>query len=279
MLDTTNGINRRIAMLIDGDNAQASLMGKMLEEASKYGVITIRRIYGDWTETNMKGWKQELHTHAIQPIQQFRYTIGKNATDSALIIDAMDILYTSGVDGFCIVSSDSDYTRLATRIREKNLFVMGIGKQNTPRAFVNACDVFVYTEILIAQDVEQAAPVPVPAVATSTSSAAAVTSTPPVADKRAAADSETMQKLFRTAYELSMQEDGWAFLGAMGNKLRQLDPGFDPRTYGHKQLLSLIRANPDMFEIRPTKGSGAANIYIRLKPAEPKPAAKTSRKR
>ena len=121
---------RRLAMLIDGDNAQPSIMDKMIAEASKYGVITIRRIYGDWTESSMKSWKSTLHTYAVQPIQQFRYTVGKNATDSALIIDAMDILYTAGVDGFCLVSSDSDYTKLAMRIREKNLFVMGIGRRN-----------------------------------------------------------------------------------------------------------------------------------------------------
>src|SRR5512145_1459015 len=140
--------SRRIAMLIDGDNAQPSLIGNMLAEASKYGLVIIRRIYGDWTTANMNGWKDTLQTYAIQPIQQFRYTVGKNATDSAMIIDAMDTLYQGGIEGFCLVSSDSDYTRLATRIREKNLFVMGIGKEITPRAFVDACNVFVYTEKL-----------------------------------------------------------------------------------------------------------------------------------
>ena len=122
--------NRRIAMLIDGDNAQPSLIKHMLAEAGKYGLVTIRRIYGDWTTANMNGWKETLQTYAIQPIQQFRYTIGKNATDSAMIIDSMDILYEGGIDGFCLVSSDSDYTRLATRIREKGVFVMGIGKRS-----------------------------------------------------------------------------------------------------------------------------------------------------
>ena len=130
--------NQRIAMLIDGDNAQPSMIEKMLAETTKYGLITIRRIYGDWTASNMGGWKEVLQTHAIQPIQQFRYTVGKNATDSAMIIDAMDLFYSGNVDGFCLVSSDSDYTRLATRIREQGIFVMGIGKKQTPRAFVNA---------------------------------------------------------------------------------------------------------------------------------------------
>ena len=138
--------DRRIAMLIDGDNAQPSLIEHMLAETSKYGLVTLRRIYGDWTAANMSGWKDKLQTYAIQPIQQFRYTTGKNATDSAMIIDAMDILYTGGMDAFCLVSSDSDYTRLATRIKEKGAFVIGMGKKNTPRAFVNGCDVFVYTE-------------------------------------------------------------------------------------------------------------------------------------
>ena len=133
--------NRRMAILIDGDNAQPSLIEKILSESSKYGTTTVRRNYGDWTTSNMGGWKDTLQTYAIQPIQQFRYTIGKNATDSAMIIDAMDLLYSGTVDAFCLVSSDSDYTRLATRIREKGFFVMGIGQKKTPRAFVNACDV------------------------------------------------------------------------------------------------------------------------------------------
>src|SRR5512144_2047801 len=140
---------QKIAMLIDGDNAQAGLLSQMLVEAARYGQVTVRRIYGDWTTANMNSWKETLNFHAFQPIQQFRYTVGKNATDSAMIIDAMDILYTESVHGFCIVSSDSDYTRLATRIREKSLFVMGIGKKMTPSAFVKACDVFVYTENLL----------------------------------------------------------------------------------------------------------------------------------
>src|SRR6185295_11580944 len=146
----TNG-RQRIAMLIDGDNAQAGLLPQMLAESGRHGQVTVRRIYGDWTTVNMNSWKETLNFHAFQPIQQFRYTIGKNATDSAMIIDAMDILHSSVVDGFCLVSSDSDYTRLATRIRETGIFVMGIGEKKTPKPFVNACDVFVYTENLVAE--------------------------------------------------------------------------------------------------------------------------------
>lgn len=238
----------RIAILFDGDNAQSSLIGEMLAEAGKYGLITIRRIYGDWTETNMKSWKDILNDHAVQPIQQFRYTTKKNATDSALIIDAMDILYEGVVSGFCLVSSDSDYTRLATRIREKGIFVMGIGKRSTPRAFVNGCEVFVYTENLrpdaatppTAQrskrkkDVEPSPPEPLP--------------------------------LLRRALDMSAQEDGWAFLGAVGNRLRQLDPGFDARTYGHRQLSQLVRSFPDEFEIWEKKSQdGPSVISVRPK--------------
>ena len=141
---------QKIAMLIDGDNAQPSLLPQMLVEGARYGQVTVRRIYGDWTTANMNSWKETLNFHAFQPIQQFRYTIGKNATDSAMIIDAMDILHSGVVDAFCLVSSDSDYTRLATRIRETGIFVMGIGEKKTPKPFVNACDVFVYTENLVA---------------------------------------------------------------------------------------------------------------------------------
>ncbi len=248
---------RRLALLIDGDNAQAALLGQMLAETSKYGVVTIRRVYGDWTTPEMKSWKQALHVYALQPVQQFRYTVGKNATDSAMIIDAMDVLDTAGVDGFWLVSSDSDYTRLATRIREKNLFVMGIGRQTTPRAFVNACDVFVYTENLQAEEAAVAAAPP----DTSPTPVAAVTT----AVNSPEAKDVPLKQLFRTAFELSVQENGWATLSTMGNKLRQLDPGFDPRTYGHRQLLLLLQAHPELFDIKRTKKSGRTNIAVRLR--------------
>src|SRR5512141_2721684 len=142
---------QKIAMLIDGDNAQAGLLTQMLVEAARYGQFTVWHIDGEWTTSNMNSWKETLNYHAFQPIQQFRYTVGKNATDSAMIIDAMDIMHSGVVDAFCLVSSDSDYTRLATRIRETGIFVMGIGEKKTPKAFVNACDVFVYTENLVAE--------------------------------------------------------------------------------------------------------------------------------
>jgi uncharacterized LabA/DUF88 family protein len=248
--------NRRLALMIDGDNAQAKLLPQMLAEVSKYGTLTIRRVYGDWTEPEMKSWKEVLHSYALQPVQQFRYTQGKNATDSALIIDTMDILYTASVEGICIASSDSDYTRLATRIREKNLFVLGIGKNITPRAFVNACDIFVYTEILQGvadEEVKTEAPVPITIENTVKAVVEAVT------------DLTRLEGLLRTAFESSVQEDGWAHLGAVGNFLRQLDPGFDPRTYGHKQLLQLVENNDNFIVDKVQNENGSAAVYIRLR--------------
>jgi hypothetical protein len=239
---------RRIAMLIDGDNAQPTLISNMLAETGKYGQVTIRRIYGDWTTANMNGWKDTLQTNAIQPIQQFRYTIGKNATDSAMIIDCMDILYEGVVDGFCLVSSDSDYTRLATRIREKGVFVMGIGKKMTPRAFVSACDVFVYSENLL-PDVD------FNRQAKAKKSAAGVEATAP-----------DLIPLLRKGFDLAVQDDGWAFLGVLGQHLRQLDPSFDPRTYGYKQLSHLIKAQTDIFKMKVNKEQkGTAIISVTLK--------------
>jgi len=245
--------NRRLMLMIDGDNAQAALLPQMLAEVSKYGVMKIRRVYGDWGSPQLKPWKDLLHTYALKPEQQFSYTSGKNATDIALIIDAMDFINSAGVDGICIVSSDSDYTPLATRIREKNLFVMGIGRRTTPQAFVNACDVFVYTDIL-SPNVEDVG------------SRASLPASKPEAESVPVVDESHVEELFRNAFDAAVQDDGWAHLGAFGSSLRQLDPGFDPRTYGHKLLSQLVQANPDFFEIqkRETK-SGNADIYIRLK--------------
>ena len=230
---------RLIAMLIDGDNAQPALLEYILAETAKYGVLTTRRIYGDWTQPRMGGWKDALHVHAIQPIQQFRYTTGKNATDSALIIDAMDLLHSGALGGFCIVSSDSDFTRLATRIREQGLFVMGVGRSTTPKAFINACEVFVYTENLGPET--KAAPT-----------------------RARGAETTAWTQTVAQAIELSAHEDGWAFLGAVGNRLRQLDPAFDPRSFGHKQLSLLIKSRPDLFEARESKTRGGPSlVYVR----------------
>lgn len=243
----TNQLSRRIAVLIDGDNAQPSLIREMLAETSKFGRITIRRIYGDWTTSNMNGWKESLQANAIQPIQQFRYSVGKNATDSAMIIDTLDILHSKVVDGFCLVSSDSDYTRLAMRITEAGLFVMGIGRKVTPQAFRSACEIFVYIENLAPQS----------AIAATTPRALPKTiESTPVSDPLS-----TLKK----AVEISAQEDGWAHLGALGSKIRSIDPSFDSRTYGFAGLQKLIASYPAEFELREIKQELGSSVYVRLK--------------
>ncbi|MBN2206270.1 MAG: NYN domain-containing protein [Candidatus Aminicenantes bacterium] len=254
---------KKICLLIDGDNAQPSLLGKMLAEVAKYGLVTIRRIYGDWTTANMGGWKQALNENAIQPIQQFRYTIGKNATDSAMIIDAMDILHGHLVDGFCLVSSDSDYTRLATRIREMGFFVMGIGKEKTPRAFVNACNLFIYTENLVPKKPPREHERSSRRSGRGGRTERAEGGEPAEGGERAARLDPV--PLLRGAVDMAVQEDGWANLGTIGFTLRQLDPGFDPRTYGYKQLSQLFKAHPGQFELRLEDKSGRGDIFVRLK--------------
>jgi hypothetical protein len=254
----------------------------MLVESGKYGLVTVRRIYGDWTTSSMNSWKDVLNYHAVQPIQQFRYTVGKNATDSAMIIDAMDLLHSDVVDGFCLVSSDSDYTRLATRIRESGVFVMGIGEKKTPKPFVNACDVFVYTSNLVAEHklarpvaqkqvrrgrkpVASAAPTSASAPSPLATSATPVPVVPvPMPIPEAENENDPMP-LIRQAYEIAQQEDGWARLDHMGNALYQLDPGFDPRTYGHRQLSRLIASYKDLFQMRTQEIDGSTLFSVKMK--------------
>ena len=245
-----NSLRRKIAILIDGDNAQSSLLPQMLVEAGRHGQVTVRRIYGDWTTNNMNSWKETLNYHAFQPIQQFRYTIGKNATDSAMIIDAMDILHMGVVDGFCVVSSDSDYTRLATRIRETGIFVMGIGEKKTPKAFVNACDVFVYTENLVEEK-----------------KATQQRRTQATRAKKTKEEKEEPDPMpiLSQAFEMAVGEDGWAPLASLGQALYQLDPGFDPRTYGHKQLSRMIAKLKERFEMRTQDLGGNSVLYVKMK--------------
>ena len=231
-----------IALLVDGDNAQPSLIEPILTEVSKHGSITTRRIYGDWTTSEMSGWKKSLQTYAIQPIQQFRYTVGKNATDSALIIDAMDLLHVGAVDGFCIVSSDSDYTRLATRIREEGLFVMGIGRRQTPSSLVNACEVFVYTENLTVSE-----QIPVDRLT----------------DSQLSEWITTINLAIETAIETGINEDGWVILSAVGVQIRKLDPAFDARSYGYSRLSLLVKSRPDTFETNERVIGGHEQFYIR----------------
>ena len=251
--------SRAIAMLIDGDNAQASLIEHILAEAAKYGIITTRRIYGDWTSPGMSSWKGTVNSHALNPVQQFAYTTGKNSTDSALIIDAMDLLHGGTVGGFCIVSSDSDYTRLATRIREQGLFVMGIGRQQTPKSLVNACEVFVYTEILTT-GVETLNP------SESTASEVVAEPTESTVTSEGNGIDDWTDKVSRAIQE-TLRDDGWALLSAVGLYVRQLDTAFDPRRFGFAQMTHLLGSREDLFELRVSETSGqAAIVYVRLKP-------------
>lgn len=233
----------KIAILVDGDNAQAKLLKPILEEVSKYGKVTIRRIYGDWTTPQMNSWKDKLNDLSFTPIQKFSYTTGKNSTDSSLIIDAMDILHDKIVDGFCIVSSDSDYTGLAKRIREDGVFVMGIGVATTPNAFVQSCEVFTYCEN-IAEEVPMQ-------VQTNKTKRDVKARTTPKAQKNineVEQDKTFNEKkyppvnihLINKAYEMSTNEDEETLIAVIGGNLRKIDPSFDTRTYGFKNLSQLF---------------------------------------
>ncbi len=235
----------KFAVLIDGDNAQASLLPQILTEVSKAGLITIKRIYGDWTTTTMNQWKDSLHKNAIQPMQQFRNTVGKNATDSAMIIDAMDLLHSNDLQGFCIVSSDSDYTRLATRIREEGLFVIGVGETKTPEAFVNACNQFIYSENLVIKK-------------TSKKKAGE--------KKKEGQETADPLPLLIQGFEMAAKEDEWTYLATMGSCLRQLDPAFDPRTYGHQKLQSLLKDYPEIFVLKQDKSKKPPVVNVALTP-------------
>ncbi|MEZ4757552.1 MAG: NYN domain-containing protein [Flavobacteriales bacterium] len=236
-----------IALLIDGDNAAPKRLAAILEEVSKTGTITIRRIYGDWTTMGMSGWKELLNSNAIQPVQQFAYTKGKNSTDSALIIDAMDILHGELVDAFCIVSSDSDYTRLATRLRESGLFVMGVGEKKTPDAFVKACERFIYVENLDVQEAGTGAGAGAGAAGKERGKRS--TSTAKAQPVKLSQNAELMRKM-RKAFNIAKGEEEEVSLSLIGQALRRLDPGFDPRSYGHASLSSLVIALKDQLETR-----------------------------
>jgi hypothetical protein len=253
---------KHLAVLIDADNAPAAIVEGLFEEIAKYGVANVKRIYGDWTGPQLGGWKKVLLDHSIQPIQQFAYTKGKNATDSALIIDAMDLLYTRRFDGFCLVSSDSDFTRLASRLREEGLTVYGFGEEKTPRPFVSACDKFIYTELLRGEVLVAASnghdrPKPEPLADIE---AVKVASTPEV-KKLPKAPVSFIAKILDDIAD----EDGWAHLGALGTNISKLRPEFDPRTHGYKKLSELIKGYPDTFELqtRGTSGVGGSILYAR----------------
>jgi hypothetical protein len=240
-----------LAVLIDADNAQPGVIGELLAEVASYGTATVKRAYGDWTTPQLGRWKDVLHVHAIQPVQQFSYTSGKNATDSALIIDAMDLLHGGRVTGFCLVSSDSDFTRLATRLREAGLAVYGFGERKTPKPFVAACDKFIYTEILKRT----------PAAPTAGGAEAGE------AGENGEGIGGTLNQLgpaLKAAIAAVDQEDGWAPLGQVGTWLLKHDPSFDPRNFGFKKLSDLVRAQSDL-NLKTVPGSQGAHLYVRLR--------------
>ncbi len=245
-------IEDKLAVLIDADNVPYAHIKEMLEEISKNGTPTIKRIYADWTKPTVAGWKNVLLENAITPIQQYSYTTGKNSSDSALIIDAMDILYSGKVNGFCIVSSDSDFTRLATRLREAGMTVIGFGEKKTPQPFISSCDKFIYLEIL-----------------------KSASSKPKKHDKKAAKhkkeeplsriDAEIVRLIAESVSDLA-DENGWTFLGSLGNYILKNKPDFDPRLYGFPKLLPLIKET-NLFEIdeRDTGIGNIRHIYLRQK--------------
>ena len=242
----TNVQAQKLAVLIDADNAQPSIIEGLLAEIAKYGTANVKRIYGDWTGSQLRSWKEVLLLLSIQPIQQFRYTVGKNATDAAMIIDAMDLLYTNKFDGFCIVSSDSDFTKLASRIRESGLVVYGFGERKTPGPFVSACDKFIYTEVLTSKEDDT------------------------LSIKRKSANSlkqdTKLVNLLRNAVETSSDDSGWAHLAPMGSTIAKQAPEFDPRNYGYKKLGELLAATK-LFQIEErTVGDGPSKaVYLKDK--------------
>jgi len=250
-------------VLIDADNAQPSIVDGLLAEIAKYGIAHVKRAYGDWTGTSLKGWKDQLLAQSIQPIQQFAYTRGKNATDAAMVIDAMDLLYSGRFDGFCIVSSDSDFTRLAARIRESGLTVYGFGERKTPKPFVAACDKFIYIENL-AYDEAIAAP-----------AGAAARPVPRASAAQLRGDTGLVSML-RNAVEAASDDDGWAPLAGVGQILTNQRPDFDSRTYGYAKLSDLVEATT-LFELeRRSPGDGKAGIiYARDKRRRQSPARST----
>jgi len=289
----------RLAVLIDADNAQPAVIESLLAEVARYGVASVKRIYGDFTSPQLTQWKKVLLRHSINPVQQFAYTSGKNATDSSLIIDAMDLMYTRRFDGFCLVSSDSDFTRLAQRLREEGLTVYGFGERKTPDAFVQACDKFIYTEILRPEAALEPAAEPKPsapkptAPATTTKQAktgkaakpapsvpdtkasrkanavplavdgAKPAATPPAAPKPEAPPFE----LIRQAIDEASDEHGWAQLGHVGTYLSKVRPDFDPRLYGHRKLSDLLKKHAKQYALEERTVGGNKNLYVRTLPS------------
>lgn len=275
----------KIALLIDGDNAQPNLLKDILAETGKYGKVTIRRIYGDWTSPAMNGWKNQLNNFAIRPMQKFSYSKGKNSTDSAMIIDAMDILHSNLVNAFCLVSSDSDYTGLANRIREEGIFVMGVGQAKTPDAFVKACELFIYTENLTPdENVPDLAKRQTRARKKSVVSINNESVEQPEKDNSEIKDTENTAeekrqeknyiknkitkkpleiRLIDSAFDMVKQDDESAYLGAIGEALRRLDSSFDPRTFGFNSLTSLFKSLSEKYQLE--YRNNGTSVYIKQK--------------
>jgi uncharacterized protein (TIGR00288 family) len=246
----------RLAVLIDADNTSPKLIKEMFDELASYGTITVKRAYGDWTTPNLSGWRSILLANAISPQQQFAYTYGKNATDSALIIDAMDLLYSGNVEGFAIVSSDSDFTPLATRLRESGRRVIGVGRRTTPKAFVEACERFVFLEVL-GGDSEATEPAP-----------------------EAAKDDQprpVQSVLTRALNKVDTDDEDWASLSALGNHLNRTDPSFDARSYGFSKLSDLVKAQSFIESKTVTGPGGRGQLWVRLKGHRPVDEGSTSK--
>lgn len=240
----------RLAVLIDGDNIPYANIKEMMEEIAKFGVPTFKRIYGDWTKPQLGGWKGVLLENAISPVQQYGYTTGKNATDSAMIIDAMDILYSGKVDGFCLVSSDSDFTRLATRLRESGMKVIGLGEKKTPSPFIVACDKFIYLEILRSSDEKES----------DKNTKGKTSPSVQIIDNK-------LLKLITSSVNDLADDDGWAFLGEIGQMLNKKRPDFDPRNYGFTRLTPLLKSLKKNFEVdeRISGKSNTKHVYVKNK--------------
>jgi len=280
MSQNNNPKELKLAVLIDADNVPYSNVKGMMEEIAKFGTPTTKRIYADWTRPNANGWKAVLLEHAITPVQQYSYTFGKNSSDSAMIIDAMDLLYSEKVDGFCIVSSDSDFTRLATRLRESGMKVIGIGEQKTPKPFIAACDRFIFIEVLdgaVKKKPKNAAVEikPNPKSNSKTIAKVAEIATGIAVEKAAEkapykalnkVDEPTIELIESTIEDIG-DDDGWAFLGDVGNLIVKKKPEFDPRNYGFQKLTPMLKSLSDILEIdeRDSDKKGIKHVFVRLR--------------
>ncbi|MBS1511090.1 MAG: NYN domain-containing protein [Bacteroidetes bacterium] len=273
---TTHAENK-IALLIDGDNASSKFIESILSEAGKYGKVTVRRIYGDWTDTRLNGWKEQINKYSIRPMQKFAFARGKNSTDTAMIIDAMDILHSNAVTGFCIASSDSDYTGLAQRIREQGVFVMGIGEaKKTTDAFVNACDIFIYTENLISvaeQEIKKDSEKTKTEKGKTEEAKAEQDNPPQLPDIKITGKIDLPQskitkkpidlKFLMNGFDMVVDDTGLAYMGEIGVALRKLDPSFDSRTYGFSSMTALFKSLSGLFEL--VYKDNGTSLFIKLK--------------